>query len=83
MPSLGQSIRWTKAQRKAASVRMKKAYAKKKYNEDQKKLEFPPPAYLDAINKPQEAAVDLNYLRDFNYRRGLVTAMECILRELR
>lgn len=82
MPSLGQSIRWTKAQRKAASVRMKQAYAKKKYNENQKKLEFEPVTYAEATNKP-EVAVDLNHLRDFNYRRGLVAAMECILRELR
>jgi hypothetical protein len=35
------------------------------------------------VEQGQTPAVDLNHLREYNFRRGLVTAMECILRELR
>ena len=41
---------------------------------------LPQAAAADAVMTP---AVDENYIREYNYRRGLVTAMECILRELR
>jgi hypothetical protein len=87
---------WTNAQRKAQGIRMKKLNAKKKYNKNQAKLKFPDllrpglnylpqaaAADANSLNQCQTPAVDEKYIREYNYRRGLVTAMECILRELR
>jgi len=75
----------TRAQRKKISIGMKAVYAKKKKVDtlrDKAVNSLEQAAnYLEQA-APQEAAVDLNHLREFNYRRGLVTAMECILREL-
>jgi hypothetical protein len=74
---------FTTAERKALSIRMKAWHAKKKYNKNQAKIKFPDvPKELEQA-MCQTLAVDLNLLREMNYRRGLVTAMECILRELR
>ena len=87
---------FTTAERKALSIRMKAWHAKKKNNLNQKKFDFKPAknmidspvSYAEATMKPQEPfqtkpAWDAQRAMEFNYRRGLVTAMECILRELR
>ena len=79
----------TRAQRKNLSIKMKAVYAKKKAGKGQKKLDFEPLlapgiSYAEATMKPQEqTAMDSVRNNEFHYRRGLVTAMECILRELR
>lgn len=72
--------KWTVAQRKAASIRTKNRIRLKK------SLGVPQDKYPDVAMRaetPQEAAVDLNRLRERSFHNGLVTAIECILRELR
>lgn len=80
---------WTKAQRKRLSISMKAAIANRK--EEALKLKTLK-SLADEANSLQQAkdvevamtpSADIEHIREYSYRRGLVTAMECILRELR
>jgi len=81
----------TRAQRKNLSIKMKAVYAKKKAGKGQKKFDFEPAANMvnTATFPTPDSELKLIQHEDarrnaeFQFRRGLVTAMECILRELR
>jgi hypothetical protein len=83
---------FTTAERKALSIRMKAYHAKKKYNKNQAKIKFPDvPEKIEgkvmidpcANNLCQTPAVDIGKIEERAYHRGLITAMEIILREIR
>jgi hypothetical protein len=81
----------TKAKRKKLSIKMKEVWEKRRSREGaregQKKYEFEAAKNMIGITPPPDLAMqpveDRQRSYDFHYRRGLVTALECILRELR
>jgi len=76
----------TRAQRKKISIGMKAAFARKKKGKDQKKFDFEPVSNMTIPTPPfnlEQEQEDLKRNAEYQFRRGLVTAMECILRELR
>ena len=55
------------------SYAKRKSHNDKKYNSDQQKIQF----------EPQQPVVDIPRLEERGYRRGLIAALDCIIRELR
>lgn len=75
-----------KTAKRTHSQRVKEGIAKKKalksLSEDNKLAGALTPLG-EAFQGQQTATVDTRALAEFQYRRGLVTALECILREIR
>lgn len=63
---------WTKGQKEKFRATM----ALKKSALQQNKCAVP-------VDQAQEPAVDIRRIEQYNYRRGLMTALDCIMRELR
>jgi hypothetical protein len=69
---------WT--QTKAGRLKLGEIVAARKTIKQNKQNE---PLELGLIQTPQTPSVDLRRVEEYNYRRGLMTAIECILRELK